>query len=361
MAMSFLTSGTKKRDQILAIDLGGRTTKAVVLQRKQDSYSLISYALLDAPVYEKGLSADLVGEHLKSVVQALNGGVRHASIAIGVADSIFRRTEMPPIPVSDMRQVLKSSAKNYLQQDLAGFIFDCHILAATTSAKPNGAPAPAAPSLSSQKLQVLVGGAKKQLVDDLQAAAKGAGLVPDQIVPSLVGPPNAFEVSAPDVFNKEVVALVDIGFKNTSICILQEGALVLSRVVAIGGDRITAGLSETMNISYAEAEGIKVGMPQEVQSQLEVLLSPLGRELRASIDFFEHQQDKVVTQIFISGGAGRSEFIVQSLQTELLAPCKVWNPVGGLQLALPPQQLAEVEHVAPQLTVAIGAAISTLS
>jgi len=39
-----------------------------------------------------------------------------------------------------------------------------------------------------------------------------------------------------------------------------------------------------MNITYAEAEGIKIGMPAEVQSALEPLLAGLARELRASID-----------------------------------------------------------------------------
>ena len=37
MALPFFSSGTKKRDQIVAIDLGGRTTKAVHLQRDGDS------------------------------------------------------------------------------------------------------------------------------------------------------------------------------------------------------------------------------------------------------------------------------------------------------------------------------------
>ena len=39
-------------------------------------------------------------------------------------------------------------------------------------------------------------------------------------------------------------------------------------------------LAEALSISYAEAEGIKVGMPTEVQTHLESLLLPLGRELR---------------------------------------------------------------------------------
>ena len=99
-------------------------------------------------------------------------------------------------------------------------------------------------------------------------------------------------------------------------------------------------------------------MPAEVQSNLEPLLSPLGRELRASIDFFEHQQDRPVSQVFVSGGSARSEMILQMLHSELLLECKTWNPTGFLQLALPGQQAVEIEHVGPQLTVALGAALA---
>ena len=257
------------------------------------------------------------------------------------------------MPVSDMRQVLKNNTKNYLQQDLPGHVFDCFIIPPRNLAKPAEKAKLGAPN---SKYRVLVAGAKKQLLDDMQGAMKTTGLIADYIVPGLFGPVNAFELAMPEIFSREVVALVDIGFKNTSICVLQEGDLVLSRVVAIGGDRLTTGLAEALGISYAEAEGIKVGMPMEVQTNLEALVAPLGRELRASIDFFEHQQDKAVSKVFISGGSSRSEFIIQTLQTELMAECKGWNPLSFLQLALPAQQTAEVEQVAPQLAVAVGAA-----
>jgi Tfp pilus assembly PilM family ATPase len=95
-----------------------------------------------------------------------------------------------------------------------------------------------------------------------------------------------------------------------------------------------------------------------VQANLEALVLPLGRELRASIDFFEHQHDQTVGQVFVSGGSARSDFIVQTLQTELMAECKAWSPLSFLELALPPQQAAEIEHVEPQLAVAVGAATS---
>jgi len=358
MALPFLDSGARKRrDQMLAVDLGGRITKAVHLQRRGEEYTLSRYALLDAPIFDKTIPVELLTDHLNAINNAFGGKCKWLALTVGVNDTVVRHVELPPMPPDDMRLVLKNNSRVYLQQDMSGYVFDCHIPKTNPPPRPadakKGAAAPA-------KQKVLIAGAKKQLVDDFVAAGKAAGFTVDHVLPGVFGPVNMFEKAVPDVFAKESVALVDIGFKSSSISILQEGELVLNRVVNIGGDRLTAGLAESMNISYAEAEGIKIGMAHEVQSILESLLTPLGRELRASIDFFEHQQDRTLSQIFISGGSARSEFIVEMMHRELLAECRTWNPVSCLKLALPQEQAAEIEHVSSQLTVAIGAGLTAL-
>ncbi len=358
MGLPFFDSGiSRKRDQMVAVDLGSRTTKAVWLQRHGQGLALCGFALLDAPIYEKTLPPDLLSEHLKAVIQALQPKTKYVALAAGVNDAQVRHADIPPMPVPDMRQVLKLNSKAYLQQDLPGHLFDCHVSVRAQSPNPADKPKD---RTGPQKQRVLVAAARKQFIDDVVQGAKGAGLIADCIVPSLTCPVNAFEKAMPDIFEKEAVALVDVGFKNSSICVVQEGELILSRVVSIGGDRLTNGLAEELNVSYAEAEGIKIGMPGEVQAQLETLLLPLGRELRASIDFFEHQKDRPVTQVFLTGGSSRSEFIVQKLRQELMVECKVLNPTSFLEMQLPPQQTSEIEQVAPQLTVALGAALAAL-
>jgi type IV pilus assembly protein PilM len=358
MAFPFFDSRNgRKPDQRLAVDLGGRTTKAVQVQRRGSAFVLSGYALLDAPIFEKAISAELLTEHLKVVVQALVAKAKHVTLTVGVSDALMRHADMPHLPIDDLRQVLKLSARTYLQQDLSGYVFDCHIgspgqqpKAADKAKQPAGPP----------KQRVLVAGARKQVVDDYLQGGKGAGLTVDCILPGMIGPVNAFEKAMPETFANGTVALVDLGFKNSSICVIQQGELILSRVVGIGGERLTSGLAEALNVSYAEAEGIKIGMPAEVQAQLESLVLPLGRELRASIDFFEHQHDQPVTQAFITGGSARSGFIVQTLQRELMIDCKILNPTTFMQMELPPEQTVGIEQVAPQLTVALGAALAAL-
>jgi type IV pilus assembly protein PilM len=355
MLSTLLGAGAAKRASVVSIDLGQRTTKAVYIQRKGEGFELLQYTLQDAPVSDKTPAPEVIGEHIKSVLDSVGFKGRRVSLVVGPNDALVRNAELPAVPVADMRLMLKYNSKNYLQQDLPDYVFDCHAVAMA-----NGSPGDTA-TKTAPKAKVWVGGAKKQTLDHYQRAARHIGVTLDHVVPCLICPANAFEQAMPEIFSKEVVALVDVGFRSSTISILSGGELALSRVVpSLGSDRLTAGLAEAIGVSYAEAEGIKVGLPDEVQGPMQGLIMPLGRELRASIDFFEHQQDKAVSQVFISGGSARSQFIVETLQSELMVPTKAWNPLSFMNLAVPPQKLAEAEQVAAQLTVAVGGAMSVL-
>jgi type IV pilus assembly protein PilM len=348
--MSLFGGKAGRPSQVVAIDLGQRTTKAVHIQRRGERFELADYVAVEAPVFEKSPSPQAVSDHLKKVVDALHYKGRKVVLILGVSESLLRHAELPVVPVNDMRLMLKYNSKSYLQQDLSDYIFDCHTLGiqnlgseATTKTVP--------------KARVLVGGAKRQTLDQLQEAGRLAGLLVEQVIPNLACLSNAFEISNPEGFPNEVVALVDIGFKTSTISILANGELALSRVLTLGADRLTSGLAEAMGVSYAEAEGIKIGLPEEVQGAMQSLMIPLGRELRASIDFFEHQQDKTVSQVFICGGSAKSPFLIESLQSELMVQTKTWNPLSALTLNLPPEKLAESEAMGVQLAVAVGGAM----
>ena len=357
MTLPFIgSSAKKKRNQIMSVDLGSRTTKAVLLERRGEVLALTRFAMLDAPIYDKKFSTELLAEHLRAVAEALGGRTKYVTLAVGLDDTLVRQVELPQIPVGEMRMVLKNNAKAYLQQDLPNHVYDCHII--PPKMEPNGKTAEAAKGTGIPKFKVLVAAAKQELVNDYQAAIKGAGLAAECIVPGLIGPVNAFERAMPEVFANESVALVDIGFKSSTICVLDRGELAMTRVVNLGGDKITAGLAEMMSVSYAEAEGIKVGLAPEASSSLETQVLPLGRELRASMDFFEHQQDRPISHVYVSGGAAKSAMFLEMLHAEMAAECKTWNPTTFLQLALSGQQAVEIEQVGSQFSVAIGAALA---
>jgi hypothetical protein len=83
---------------------------------------LLRYALVDAPIFERTLSVELLSEHLKAVCQAVDAKTKTVTLAVDATDSIVRQAELPLMPVGDMRQILKNNTKNYLQHDLPGYI-----------------------------------------------------------------------------------------------------------------------------------------------------------------------------------------------------------------------------------------------
>src|SRR5438045_1205102 len=99
MALPYFANRKKQRDKMLAVDLGSRTTKAVQIERRGESFVLSSYALLDAPIFEKSLSPDLLAEHLKAVNLATSAKTKLVALTVGVNDSVVRHTEMPRMPI----------------------------------------------------------------------------------------------------------------------------------------------------------------------------------------------------------------------------------------------------------------------
>src|ERR1700722_12129465 len=137
MNFPFLNGGGKK-DQIFAVDFGTRTTKAVLMDRKEKdgSLTLSRYAVQDAPIYDKALPEGLLTEHLRNIVGQIQPSTRRVTVAIGAGDSVLRQAELPLMQVSEMRQMLKFNAKNYLQQDLRDYVFDCYVVAPRGKSQP---------------------------------------------------------------------------------------------------------------------------------------------------------------------------------------------------------------------------------
>ena len=338
-------------NQILAIVLGTWTTKVVHLEYRDEAFHLLNYLLQETPPQQSGSSPEALAQHLGHIREAIGTKVKEAVFVIGMTDCMVRLVDLPRLERSDLRRILKGNSKNYFQQDLSDYLFDCSILPAApkTNEESGG---------SKKNCRVLAVGAKQQFIASLKAAAAQAGFTPIQITLSQVSLINAAAIAMPAVLEKEAIALLDLGFASTTISILVAGRPVLIRVVGIGGNTVTNALMESFNITYQVAEGIKAVMPEKVQAKLENILSTLAEELRAAINSVELHQEQAISQIFVSGGQARSPLIVEILQSQLGVPCRTWDATSSVQLDLAPLKLGQVAKDAPQLTVALGAAAS---
>ncbi|PYL01537.1 MAG: hypothetical protein DME19_01350, partial [Verrucomicrobia bacterium] len=343
--MPLFTAPRHRRDEIVAIDFGYQVTKAVHVRRGGSGIRLLKYVLIETPIYEKSPSRELLTDHFKAVVTALGATGRPGVIAIGAGDSWLSHAELPASNASDLRKMIKLSPKTYLQQDLPDFLFDCYLK--TVPGESGGT------TRTRRKAKVLVGGAKRRLVETFQEAARDAGLVVEEITLSQIGVVNALR-ALPSDSHAEVAALLDIGANHSSIGVLMNGELALTRLVNVGAGKLADFFGKTGTAD------LRSGKMDEFQAKVHGLISTLSKELSASIDFFETQSEAKVTEIVVSGGVARSQFILQSLEAELEIPCETWTPAKCRELELPERQKNEVDYEGPQLAVAVGLGLGSL-
>ena len=181
--------------------------------------------------------------------------------------------------------MLKHGSKNYLQQELR-----------TTFRLPRPAAARCRQFLRIPTTQPEVprsgGGAKDSILSSSNKTATAAGrLVADQVTPDLIGIANAFEMAQPEIFAQGIVALVDIGFRHSTISILLNGELSLNRVVGLGGEK-SLGTGRSDEPQQLRCGKAKLTVTDDAQPVLMSLLMPLGRELRASLDFSRNRKTR---------------------------------------------------------------------
>jgi type IV pilus assembly protein PilM len=343
----------KKRDDIVAIDLGTQLTKAVYLRRKGGEFSLQNYVLLATPIYEKVPTREMLAEHFKQVCRSLRAGTKRAVIVVGTTDSFLCHAELPAASLSELRRMIKLSPKVHLRQDLPDHVFDCYV----TEQEP--ANTETAIIRARRKQKVLVAAVRRRWIENLQEAAGDAGLFLEQITLSQVGCVNAFKM-LPAESHADAVALLDIGMMNSTISIVAKGDFPLTRVVNIGAKKISEALSK-LGAGEEPVEEVKDDAGEEVEARLQRSIGLVAKELLASISFFETQQDLKVTQVFVSGGAARSQFVLQTLERELELPCESWNPTKSVAVDLQAPRRFEVEYDGPQLSVALGGGLAYLN
>jgi len=94
----------KRGNSVIGIDLGKRTYKAVLLNKKSDTrYALTSFASHEVP--EDVTTTDGVAQHIKLLLKDLGGFTKSCALAVSEPDALLRIIEQPATPPQLLRNV----------------------------------------------------------------------------------------------------------------------------------------------------------------------------------------------------------------------------------------------------------------
>jgi len=343
-----------KRDVALGIDLGSSQIKAAVVRRRQERLELIECAVRPLPSGHANArpyqGAEFITE-LQQFVDGLATAERHAYVTISCSSAMVCQTEFPPAPLAEIKSALKLNSSGYLRRDFSSYYLDVFELKKGNEDRKGK---------DSTKTKVLVGGAHKEEVDAYRDALVAARIKPGVIELAAVSVISAFQVSHPEI-KDEVVVLVDIGARMTSINFLLDGLPLITRLMHFGGAQLSDYIGQVLMLQPHEAEEEKRKMSEPVQRLVKTAISPLAREIRSSIDFFERQNERHVHRICACGGSACSPRVLTVLGEAVGAQVECWNPVQSLDVSRLNGEMPRVLAFGPSLAAAVGVAASRLS
>lgn len=340
-----------KQDLAVGLDLGARQLKAAVLQRENGGITLSRYVVAPSLAgTSKTGTTERFGAELQDLMNQLGVSERSARVAISCPSATVCEAEMPRTPLDDAKSALRINSSRYVRRDLSAFYLDAIEL--PESAAKDGK------AKKSPTMRVLVAAADREEVRWYRAALEAAKIRPVAIELSALTVVNAFQVGNADLCQKEIVVLLDIGAHSTSINLLRQGEPAMTRIMHFGGNQISDFVGSILTLQPNVAEEEKIKMSEAVQPLVSQAISPLAREIRSSIDFFERQQECHVSRALACGGSACSPNILQFLSDEVGFHIESWNPVQTFSTAHFNGEGPKLESLAPSLAAAIGAAAS---
>src|SRR5437879_11051392 len=178
---------------------------------------------------------------------------------------------------------------------------------------------------------------------------------------------NAFEVNY-EAPRSETVVLVNAGAAVCNINVLASGLTTFSRDVTMGGNQFTEVIQKQLNVSYDEAEKLKVGgdtaqdsdsvVPQEVERVIQGVAEQMAGEIQRSLDFYTASAaDSHIARLYLSGGTAKFPALFKVIERRVGVPGGILNPVKGVEIDTGRFDRNYVMDVAPSAAVAIGLAL----
>jgi type IV pilus assembly protein PilM len=333
--------GRSKR--VLALDIGSNEIKALEVQDTGSGVALTSFQSTKIGNQNETIFA------LKEIVRRGNFKTKRCVTSVSGRSVIVRYVTMAQMPAEDLRQAIKFEADKYIPFEVDEVIMDTQILEDNVG------------DASSPEMKVLLVAVRKSLIEEHLALLADAGLQPMVIDVDAFALGNAFEArarGAGGVQGEKVVALIDIGANKTNINIVKGKTSYFTREVYLAGNDFTEAVSRKFNLDSQEAEKLKCEPGEqagEVEEAILPTLDDLGNEIQLSFDYFENQFDRVVEEVYISGGSSKLPGLQRAFEGAFEKSVVFWNPLEGVEVRGGVDTKA-LQQFSGQLAVGIGLA-----
>jgi type IV pilus assembly protein PilM len=339
----------------LGLDIGSSSVKLVQLKEKKGGYALTGFGVAPLPP-EAMVDGALMNS--SAIVEAIQGllaeqRLKGKDVAIGVRGHsvIIKKIQLPRMTQEELDETIQWEAEQYIPFDVKDVNIDTQVLT------PEGDAA--------GQMDVLLVAAKKDMINDFTAVCSEAGLSVSVVDVDAFAVQNAFETNY-EAPAGETVVLVNVGAAVANINVVANGQTTFTRDVTMGGNAFTEEIQKQLNVSYDEAEALKVGghgesdsvVPQEVERVIQGVADQLAGEIQRSIDFYAATAaDHRIARVYLSGGTARIPALSKAIEQRAAVPVEVLDPFRGIEIDHKKFDPALIAGASAGAAVAVGLAL----
>ncbi|MCD6115081.1 type IV pilus assembly protein PilM [bacterium] len=342
---------------VLGIDIGTTSIKIVELSDKKTK-KLSNYGQLRSEYFAgeefRRYSPEGLILGTKNIINAIQAILEEAHIKSREAyfslpdySTFFTTFELPPMSSDELKEAVKYEAPRHIPLPLADVTLDWQVIKGV-------------PGQSGQTpLKILLIAVPNRVIAQYQEIADGLKIK----IRALEAEVFALSRAAIRFQDKQqVVSVIDLGQKSTTINIVSKGLLKTSFSTDTGGEKFDQALKDAFQINSRKAEIIKRMLGVEKEETIREILMPvvenLLKEVSQVFNQYSQEEREKIDKIILSGGNALMPGLHKLFNEKFGIVTEVANPFLGL--SFPPGLEEVLKKIGPEFTIAVGTALRGL-
>lgn len=339
--------------ELIGLDIGSSAVKLAHVKPVGLEFRVKKFGVFPLPpdAIVDGAIMDHVAviEGIKTALRELKVKEKEVATSLSGHSVIIKKVVLPTTTPEELEESIQWEVEQYIPFDIKDVKIDFQVIG----------PLKEDPS----KMDVLLVAVKTDLVNDYISVIKDAGLTPSIVDIDSIAAGNAFELCHP-VSDEQVPMVVNVGASFLNINILHAGVPLFTRDVPMGGGMYTSEIQKQLAVSFETAEELKVGKKnageraERIMEIMRTVSNILSTEAQRSYNFFSATYpDRLVTKVYLTGGAAKSIFLKEMLAEKIGVDVELFDPFEGLTLETGSVDPSVVSGFNTAATVSIGLAL----
>ncbi len=336
---------------VVGLDIGSSSIKAIELKKSKGNIEvahvgfepLASDIVVDSMIVDSGSVSSAISKIFTENI------IKSKLVATSVSGHsvIVKKISIPTMSEGELAEHIGTEAAQHIPFDIADVNIDFQILS---------------DDLSGPQMDVLLVAVKKDKILNYTNVLSLAGKSPAIVDIDAFALQNCYEYNY-DPVPGSTVALLNLGASVMNINIVKGSVPLFTRDVSVGGNQYTDSLQKELDLSFDDAEALKLGRQVGTVSAdakapvLQQVTEIIVLEIQKTFDFFRATAPgEHIERIYLAGGSSKVPGLIEALRQEFSLPVELLNPFQ--RVMLPAGQTADVvEQNAAQLSVAVGLAL----